>query len=911
MSSSVLLPYPYSFLSSLLSFLLSSVFDRIRVLDSLPLFRSPWDAVPSIRPLQWVETHEDITAVQYCAGLVFVGTGTGRLRVVSGNGKKVCEVNCGEGVEELSVEGMETRREVGNRVVENRWFTVVVGSGRKVKVYRVSSLNWVFHWQFQYGVGEKEVFNVQIPMGLLKSGQQLANYNDEGMNGNSGSDGLLKTPFAVSKELSLGVILNPLHSALENIKLPLIISNVKVSSDHCRLAVSLIDGSVLVFEIIKILPEAVTSVGQEGNIVSTSLTTLSNPIIIEAPKPCVGDLQNYLRDLNAQTSKQDSRTPSSLASFLASIPNLSASELSAIFLQPETTFICTLEALSSTSRSRTRILPFEKKVLSSLKLQNDFWSFTSPSLLLQFFLMIPDANFVSSSNGGKEKSHSIRIRWNNKNILQSYSLPFVDSSCFDPFFDPANRKLEKKEAFEPKILSTFSFSDIITCIRANADGDLVAVGLLNGSVIVLDTIMNCHKHVLEQHSGAVSALFFYSNLFLVSASTDGCMHINYLNPNQVRIAGENEVNSQSKIGIVKRTKPFPTPISNLAGIAEFPIVLCSLHGFESIFVFDLLSGEIIGQLECSSDPIATKQHLTQMSKTRGSQSSLPYPHMIVVPRASVESSVLSESINQANDKIIIPSVQSLSRLTPLCSQFANTAFCIGWKSTNTNITKDRLNQTFNTFVIEEEEELDIASPTPAVPATDSIHIGGNRMDMFTPRALSKKDYKVGRLLMFPPLHIIHTLFPTITNASQKFDADPLVLFRSVPQSLRHLPASFDFLDHENIDANLLSLSSSALTMKKGMNLSQTSSSVALKKKTFKKNITITNHSTVKMDSHIFSKRVEDIGWNSTSTLDLQKKIDSILLQQSTHSRSRELRQQSRLVEIAAQIEANEGRIKKQ
>lgn len=178
------------------------------------------------------------------------------------------------------------------------------------------------------------------------------------------------------------------------------------------------------------------------------------------------------------------------------------------------------------------------------------------------------------------------------------------------------------------------------------------------------------------------------------------------------------------------------------------MVFCGLQGFESVFVFDLISGDVIGQLECSTDPISSKKRLTKLAKSKDkSFNSLPY--MIIVPRSSV---VSTSNDSSASDLCILPLVVPLSHIPLLCSTGGNQVAGIGWKSNHKEMSskRDSLLEFSSNYIIE-EESYDFDTPAPAAPPLrpDSraglnvsmdlggTYMGGNKIDLMTPRVQAK------------------------------------------------------------------------------------------------------------------------------------------------------------------------------
>jgi hypothetical protein len=56
----------------------------------------------------------------------------------------------------------------------------------------------------------------------------------------------------------------------------------------------------------------------------------------------------------------------------------------------------------------------------------------------------------------------------------------------------------------------------------------LALGLVDGAIIVLDLILGIEKFFLEKHPGEISALAFWEDKALISGSVDGRVNISDL-----------------------------------------------------------------------------------------------------------------------------------------------------------------------------------------------------------------------------------------------------------------------------------------------------------------------------------------------------------------------------------------------
>lgn len=56
----------------------------------------------------------------------------------------------------------------------------------------------------------------------------------------------------------------------------------------------------------------------------------------------------------------------------------------------------------------------------------------------------------------------------------------------------------------------------------------MAVGLIDGAIIIIDLILGIEKKFLEKHPGEISALAFWDDKVLISGSIDGRINLNDL-----------------------------------------------------------------------------------------------------------------------------------------------------------------------------------------------------------------------------------------------------------------------------------------------------------------------------------------------------------------------------------------------
>ena len=53
----------------------------------------------------------------------------------------------------------------------------------------------------------------------------------------------------------------------------------------------------------------------------------------------------------------------------------------------------------------------------------------------------------------------------------------------------------------------------------------LAVGLIDGAIIIIDMVLGIEKHFLEKHPAAVTTMSFFEDKALISGSVDGRVNI--------------------------------------------------------------------------------------------------------------------------------------------------------------------------------------------------------------------------------------------------------------------------------------------------------------------------------------------------------------------------------------------------
>ena len=56
----------------------------------------------------------------------------------------------------------------------------------------------------------------------------------------------------------------------------------------------------------------------------------------------------------------------------------------------------------------------------------------------------------------------------------------------------------------------------------------MAVGLIDGAIIIIDKVLGIEKHFLEKHPAAITSMAFFEDKALISGSIDGRTNISDL-----------------------------------------------------------------------------------------------------------------------------------------------------------------------------------------------------------------------------------------------------------------------------------------------------------------------------------------------------------------------------------------------
>ena len=60
------------------------------------------------------------------------------------------------------------------------------------------------------------------------------------------------------------------------------------------------------------------------------------------------------------------------------------------------------------------------------------------------------------------------------------------------------------------------------------DFQCLAVGLIDGAIIIIDLILGIEKHFLEKHPSAITSMSFFEDKVLISGSVDGRVNLSDL-----------------------------------------------------------------------------------------------------------------------------------------------------------------------------------------------------------------------------------------------------------------------------------------------------------------------------------------------------------------------------------------------
>lgn len=68
----------------------------------------------------------------------------------------------------------------------------------------------------------------------------------------------------------------------------------------------------------------------------------------------------------------------------------------------------------------------------------------------------------------------------------------------------------------------------ITCAQFQSFADdyqTLAVGLVDGAIVIIDLILGIERHFLEKHPAAITSMSFFEDKALISGSVDGRVNI--------------------------------------------------------------------------------------------------------------------------------------------------------------------------------------------------------------------------------------------------------------------------------------------------------------------------------------------------------------------------------------------------
>jgi len=69
----------------------------------------------------------------------------------------------------------------------------------------------------------------------------------------------------------------------------------------------------------------------------------------------------------------------------------------------------------------------------------------------------------------------------------------------------------------------------------------LAIGLVDGAIIILDLILGVEKMFLEKHPSEISALAFWEDKTLISGSTDGRVNVSNLEQDSESNSAEKKI----------------------------------------------------------------------------------------------------------------------------------------------------------------------------------------------------------------------------------------------------------------------------------------------------------------------------------------------------------------------------------
>lgn len=101
------------------------------------------------------------------------------------------------------------------------------------------------------------------------------------------------------------------------------------------------------------------------------------------------------------------------------------------------------------------------------------------------------------------------------------AIPAQDKSTF-------NDKVDKMRKNVAKPAKCFKFPYRISCAAyqgGEEDSQNLAVGLIDGAIIVIDLVLGIEKYFLEKHPTAITALAFFEDRILASGSVDGRINL--------------------------------------------------------------------------------------------------------------------------------------------------------------------------------------------------------------------------------------------------------------------------------------------------------------------------------------------------------------------------------------------------
>ena len=114
----------------------------------------------------------------------------------------------------------------------------------------------------------------------------------------------------------------------------------------------------------------------------------------------------------------------------------------------------------------------------------------------------------------------------------------------------------------------------ITCAKFYTfedDYQTLAVGLVDGAIVIIDMLLGIEKHFLEKHPSSISTLAFYENRALISGSICGRVNISDLESLDLQKANESIKNL--KFSMCQNCQDRRIPVANVSVSDEFGMAI--------------------------------------------------------------------------------------------------------------------------------------------------------------------------------------------------------------------------------------------------------------------------------------------------------------------------------------------------